>query len=964
MNLLGYLLISISAFAFFTPQDEAMRAMDENTFSQGDYEILKTGAHEDYFGEMDKGITLPKNSMRTDGSPFPENQNDLVERLQPYLPELSKEELIKKVVMGRNNWLVYTGGNDRFWDSFNHFAFGGIDLLKTISNHPEASAPRSQRWEKLGLVNEPCFKEVQGPRPDRYGLWLDVRDENCSPADPFENAQNYPGVEIGSRGKDFYVGLGEIPPRIKARKRLRDKWIKRTAEQKNIEKTRHEVGSSYGYATGILGLRLFTNPEFDEVAAARWDPKKYYTDASYFNDPNLIKPYRVGMACAFCHVGPSPTNPPSDFNNPKWENLSSTVGSQYFWVDRVLFWNYKKSKNNFIHQLLHSQRPGTIDTSLVSSDQINNSRTMNAVYGLRDRLKAALDFGHTERLKGDERLNKKMFDQPMVSENSPLQSLSGDNALTDEFQSSRRYEYVTVPRILKDGADSASALGSLNRVYVNIGLYSEEWTKNFVPLLGDFNIPFFKITPFEIKKAEKNSAYWNANVEQTPNLALFLMAAGSPDKLKEAPQGNTLLSDYNSETVELGKEIFANKCASCHSSKLPDEAYAFFKKKTCIGEGYKDCWNSYWNFVNSSPDYHDDLLKIVKSEDFLEDNFLSTDLRVPMNVVQTQTCTAVATNGIEGDIWDNFSSDSYKSLPNVNEVSIYEPTLHGTAYAERKVSLPGGGRGYIRPPSLVSVWSTAPFFNNNTLGPFNYEGTLDKRIESFETSIDWLLNPEKRGRSKAYDEGEMLVEYEHNGHKAQGVVDVLQVDSYVSIPAAYIPSLIFDWLPNKWKVTYEKYQAPPSEDSEYVDYLLQSEANNNYVYAERSDYSNSYAGDDSADYIEDYNDTQERLFLGPIPKGVPINLISNMNLKSSKYALLEAILSLTKGIDRASHIEDEEEKLGAFMEAALEPLLTVSKCNDFIVNKGHFFGSEFEHNGAKALTEEEQFALKEFLKHF
>ena len=89
-----------------------------------------------------------------------------------------------------------------------------------------------------------------------------------------------------------------------------------------------------------------------------------------------------------------------------------------------------------------------------------------------------------------------------------------------------------------------------------------------------------------------------------------------------------------------------------------------------------------------------------------------------------------------------------------------------------------------------------------------------------------------------------------------------------------------------------------------------------------------------------------------------------MDLKSSKYALLDAILSLTKGIDRASEIQNEEEKLAAFMEEALEPLLQVSKCSDFIVNKGHYFGTEFEHNGARALTEEEQFALKEFLKHF
>ena len=52
----------------------------------------------------------------------------------------------------------------------------------------------------------------------------------------------YPGVKIGSRGtklngKDF------------------------------------PVGSYYGYETGIVGLRLFPNPDFDEKAAERWDPE-------------------------------------------------------------------------------------------------------------------------------------------------------------------------------------------------------------------------------------------------------------------------------------------------------------------------------------------------------------------------------------------------------------------------------------------------------------------------------------------------------------------------------------------------------------------------------------------------------------------------------------------------------------------------------------------------------------------
>ena len=57
------------------------------------------------------------------------------------------------------------------------------------------------------------------------------------------------------------------------------------------------VGSYYGYATGIVGLRMFPNPDFDEAAAKKWDAKRYYTDPSYYNDKNLVRPYRVA-----CHA--------------------------------------------------------------------------------------------------------------------------------------------------------------------------------------------------------------------------------------------------------------------------------------------------------------------------------------------------------------------------------------------------------------------------------------------------------------------------------------------------------------------------------------------------------------------------------------------------------------------------------------------------------------------------------------
>ena len=108
-------------------------------------------------------------------------------------------------VKGRNMWLVWTGGNDLLWDKLTNLTYGTFDLLKILSSYPGLKYSRDNRLNYFGLVNEPCFTKGTGPDPQRYGLWLDVRDPSC-PADPFANEQKYPGVAIGTRGKNLPVG--------------------------------------------------------------------------------------------------------------------------------------------------------------------------------------------------------------------------------------------------------------------------------------------------------------------------------------------------------------------------------------------------------------------------------------------------------------------------------------------------------------------------------------------------------------------------------------------------------------------------------------------------------------------------------------------------------------------------------------------------------------------------------------
>ena len=73
-------------------------------------------------------------------------------------------------------------------------------------------------------------------------------------------------------------------------------------------------------------------------------------------------------------------------------------------------------------------------------------------------------------------------------------------------------------------------LGALNRVYLNIGLFSEEWLLHFMPLRAAR-----PITPIKIADAQKNSSYWQATEAGTVNTALFFLKAAQPDYLKDAP---------------------------------------------------------------------------------------------------------------------------------------------------------------------------------------------------------------------------------------------------------------------------------------------------------------------------------------------------------------------------------------------------------------------------------------------
>jgi cytochrome c5 len=568
------------------------------------------------------------------------------------------------------------------------------------------------------------------------------------------------------------------------------------------------------------------------------------------------------MSCAFCHVGPSPIKPPADPENPKWENLNSNPGAQYFWVDRILFWN--RDEGNFIYQLLHTSLPGTLDTSFISTDYINNPRTMNAVYSVGPRLAPALRWGK-EKLAGAELKNKQLQDFPQTA------------AFSQFFQ---KPDTVMTPRVLKDGADSVGLLGALNRVFINIGLFSEEWTLHFNPLVGGK-----KITPIRIEDAEKNSSYWNATVNQTADVALFFLKTAKPDSLKNAPGGEKYLT-ADKAMIERGKLAFANYCARCHSSKIP----------TAPTNVDDSDWNQYWAWTKTD-DFKEKMKAIVLADDFLTDNYLSTERRIPVTLLQTNACSPLATNALGGNIWDNFSSQTYKNLPSAGKMTFYNP-IDASPF---EYDLPAGGRGYTRVPSLTSLWSTAPFLLNNSVGKFNWEPSVESRMDAFNDAIEKMLWPEKR------DKDPIL------GDKVPGFVYRTTATSYIKLAPGFLPDSLHKLL--SWN-----------------DWLAR---------------------------LFPWLFTEEGVRIGPIPKGTPVSLLTNIDLETDKLDLAKLLLKMKEDLKRVEGKDDAE--AAQVLKNLVPDLIKVSKCPDYVVNKGHYFGTSF-FKEEQPLGDEDKRALIEFLK--
>ena len=208
--------------------------------------------------------------------------------------------------------------------------------------------------------------------------------------------------------------------------------------------------------------------------------------------------------------------------------------------------------------------------------------------------------------------------------------------------------------------------------------------------------------------------------------------------------------------------------------------------------------------------------------------------------------------------------------------------------------MPAGGRGYTRPPSLISLWSTAPFLLNNSVGEnaFEQDPSVDARMRVFQASIEQMLWPEKRQHDPALGARNPAI---------RSTIDRTTERSYVSMPAAYVP---------------ESLRPVSAKMSRLLPSLFRPDGG---------------------------------ITIGPFPKGLPVNLLSNLQPMSESSDPIERLRHLERMLQLLVDLKlylatlpanaTDEQMVSGIGNRMGPALLALNKCPDLEVNRGHYFGT-------------------------
>ena len=378
-----------------------------------------------------------------------------------------------------------------------------------------------------------------------------------------------------------------------------------------------------------------------------------------------------------------------------------------------------------------------------------------------------------------------------------------------------------------------------------------------------------------------------------------------------------------------------------------------------------------------------------------------------MTLVGTNSSRAVGTNAMKGQIWDNFSSETYKNLPAVGAVHFYNPYSGKPAddWGNNDVYYPpAGGPGYYRPATLISVWATAPFLHNNALGRYTHESSVKGRLDAFNDAADKLLWKAKRVPDGYSRPGDLRREHPELAGHDPGFIYRTTARSWIDFPPKFIRILLIGVMGEGLTsfLTYYLWLGLGVAAIVLVCFGRQQDAGFvllvfgilvgvvlrvtriDTIYPSLWWIAGATAAGALLLWLAPKSRVVAQLFfallacgfflvgavvddwvgglhgplkVGPIPLGTPVNLLMSLNPQAPAGDVVDAISGLTRGLlrIRKEGLSDANgAALHAFEAEAGLQLLKASKCPDFVLDRGHWF--------AEGLTKDEKQQLKAFLK--
>jgi hypothetical protein len=557
---------------------------------------------------------------------------------------------------GREIWFFATAFNDRFFTySYPQRLGAAIDWYKILG-----ATYRKDLFQGWGAIPDPdCC--VPG-------------DANC-PATSLDQTYGFPWCPGDDELLQFVGREGYRDPACD----FRDGPFNMSTPHGATDQRQDSCDLRFGTSTGALGLRKFPNPRFNPAkwtalngSLGSWDGyRQFLTDdpndadsrVNRLFDGSVEPPFRIGMACGACHISYDPLNPPADPNNPAWENIQGLVGNQYSRVSNML--GSGMSEHRLEWQLVARARPGIVDTSALPMDTASNPGTMNALINV------------ARRPLFEHRIVKwRQADACPADADSSACWCEPDKP-GKCWERSEQTELV--PNILKGGEDSIGINEAIQRVYFNIGSCAEQCWVNHVSDLraADPAQRNYGQTPFDIGQCRRDCASFRAIEDRLDDVKAFFLTARPTDLWvarglsDERDLEVALDEEFFDGAVELGRNVFADRCARCHSSQP----------------------GPYDNVDFRATDPNDPTLRI---------DWLGNDEVLLVSEIGTYTARALHSNHMVSRVWEQYAALDLHERP-------ADPNLPEI--------MKGGGRGYYRNISLLSAWAHAPFLHNNAIGP-------------------------------------------------------------------------------------------------------------------------------------------------------------------------------------------------------------------------------------------------------